>query len=112
MGPRDSTRSEIAREVYVGTLRLVSNLYGADSPQADAIKDSNAPIATYNWSQELRDSATVLEIRGVLRTLREEIDNGLVQSIRTRVKGENFADFVLLAQQALAESKDVAAVLA
>jgi hypothetical protein len=79
LGPREST-SDIAREVYVGTLGLVSNLYGLDGPQVGAVKDSNARIAKYSWSQELRDSATVHEMRGVLRTVRAEIESGLIQS--------------------------------
>ena len=111
-GDRDSTRSDLAREVYVGTLGIASSLYGAKSPQVEAIKDSNDRISKHNWSQGLRDTATILEMRGVLRTIRAEIDNGLLDSIRTTVKGEILSDFLLLAQQSLGDSKDVAAVLA
>lgn len=111
-GDRDSTPSDLAREVYVGTLGLASSLYGANSPQVEAIKDSNDRISKHNWSQGLRDTATIHEMRGVLRTIRAEIENGLLDSIRTTVKGEILSDFLLLAQQSLRDSKDVAAVLA
>lgn len=111
-GERDSTPSDVAREVYVGTLGLASSLYGEHSPQVEAIKDSNERIAKYEWSQGLRDTATIWEMRGILRTIRAEVETGLLDSIRNSVKGEILSDFLLLAQQSLSHSKDVAAVLA
>jgi hypothetical protein len=113
IGFREGTRSDIAREVYVGTLTLVSSLYGPESRQVHAVQDSNARIAKYNWGQELRDSATVEEMRGTLRAVRNDVERGLLRSLRSEARGEVLGDFMLLAKEALdASFKDVAAVLA
>lgn len=112
-GERDGVASDIAREVYLGTLSLVANVYGPNSRHVHAVQDSNARIAQYNWSQPLRDNAMVKEMRGILKAVRGDITAGLVTSIRSQAKGEVLADFVLLARRALDDgSKDVAAVLA
>lgn len=113
IGQGQGVSSTIAREVYLGTLSLVANLYGPHSRHVHAVQDSNARIATYKWTQPLCDNAMVSEMRGILRAVRGDIEAGLVSSVRGQAKGEVLADFVLLARQALdAGSKDVAAVLA
>ncbi|HID30655.1 MAG TPA: hypothetical protein EYP19_11705 [Desulfobacterales bacterium] len=33
--------SDAARQVYVGTLSIISNLYGPNSPQAEAVREMN-----------------------------------------------------------------------
>ena len=105
--------SEAAREIYVGTLSLVSALYGPDSRQVHAIQDSNARIAKRPLIQGVMNSEIVQEMRGTLRAVRSEVELGLLRSMRAEARGEVLGDFVVLAKQALdGGEKDVAAVLA
>ena len=52
-------------------------------------------------------------LQGVFRSAKEDFEGGYVFNVDLRISGEVFGDFVVLAQQSLAEGyKDVAAVLA
>jgi hypothetical protein len=109
---RKGTSSELAREVYLGTLSIISNLYGPKSPQLEAVLESNSRIMKYKWSETLKNSALILELRGVLSTTKAEIEAGLLKSIRGQARGEILADFIILAKDAIDNGvKDVAAVL-
>lgn len=103
---------ELAREVYAGSLGLISKLYGTDSPQAETVRESNSRVMGYNWAPTLKNNALVLELRGILANLKAEIKNGLLISIQEIAKGEILADFIILAKDAIDNGiKDVAAVL-
>ena len=106
------TSSDLARQVYVGTLSIVSGLYGPTSPHAEAVREVNSRVMNYNWAEGLKNSALILELRGTLETVEAEIKAGLLKSIRDEARGEILADFIVLAKEAIDNDvKDVAAVL-
>lgn len=110
---RNRVSNEISGRVYMGALGIAASVYGAGSPQAAAVKDALARIQKYNWAEELKNAALVLEMRGMLTSIAEEIRAGLLGSIRDEARGEILADFVVLAKETLDQgAKDVAAVLA
>ena len=93
----------IQAEVVSGTIQLIETLYGANSQK----------YASYN--NELSDNKDPRErVRitlGVLKSIKTEIEAGLVGSLELEVQGAIFGDFITLAKESLDESKDVAAVL-
>jgi len=108
--------AELAAELYQGTLTMLQLTHGKNSPQITAFKDliashqksKDAPIRIWRG---VADSA-----RGVLTSLRREVDEGLVGGLRRQITGEVLGDLLQLANEALAQntedSKNVAAVLA
>jgi len=118
-GPMDINRdggvsvsSEVAREVYAGTLSIISKIYGSESPQAIAANESNSRIMPQSWAPQYKNGMFVLELRGILANIKAEIQSGLLSSIRQQAKGEILADFIFLAKDAIDNgAKDVAAVL-
>ncbi len=105
--------NEIAGRAYMGTLGIASSVYGPSSPQVVAVKDASARIQRYSWGEQLKNAALVLEMRGMLSTIADEIRGGLLRSIRDEARGEILADFIVLAKETLDQGgKDVAAVLA
>jgi hypothetical protein len=100
--------------IHMGTLSLCSSLYGPDSPQTQAVKA--VPPEGSDGISRLGSAINrnrLQQLQGILRSIRGEVEAGLVQAIRTEARGEILADFVALAKEAMAEqSKDVAAVLA
>ena len=108
--------AELAAELYQGTLTMLQLTHGKNSPQITAFEDliashqksKDAPIRIWRG---VADSA-----RGVLTSLRREVDEGLVGGLRRQITGEVLGDLLQLANEALAQntedSKNVAAVLA
>ncbi|MGH7843662.1 MAG: hypothetical protein ACREQW_00615 [Candidatus Binatia bacterium] len=110
---RSSVSNEVAGRVYMGTLGIAVSVYGPDSAQAVAVKDASIRVSNYNWLEHMKNGALVLEMRGMLNTIADEIRGGLLKSIRDEARGEILADFVVLAKETLDQgAKDVAAVLA
>ncbi len=104
--------SVLARQVYIGTLSIVSGLYGSNSPQIEAVCEANSRIMKYNWRESLKNVTLVAELKGILDNVKVEIEGGLLKSIREEARGEILADFVVLAKDAIdKDMKDVAAVL-
>lgn len=93
----------IQAEAVSGTIQLLESLYGANSQK----------YSSYN--KELSDQQSPGEklaiTLGVLKSIKAEIEAGLVASLELEVQGGVFGDFVTLARESLDESKDVAAVL-
>ena len=112
IGRARGTSSDIGRHVYVGTVGIISSLYGPDSLQARAVSEVNSRIMNYKWSEQLKNGGLVLEMRGTLTTVKAEIEAGLIKSIRDEARGEILADFIVLAKDAIDKGvNDVAAVL-
>jgi hypothetical protein len=110
---RQSVSNEVTGRIYMGTINIAASIYGPNSPQVQAVKDASARVQKYNWSEQLKNAALVLELRGILTTIADEIHNGLLRSIRDEARGEILADFIVLAKETLDRgAKDVAAVLA
>lgn len=110
---RTMISNEVAGRVYMGMLGITISVYGPDSAQTLAVKDASIRVSKYSWLEERKNAALVLEMRGMLNTIADEIRGGLLKSIRDEARGEILADFVVLAKETLDQgSKDVAAVLA
>lgn len=96
---------KIASEMESGTISLLENLYGANSKKCSSFLES------------LRVDPNKYNIVGLclgnLKSIKSEIEAGLIGNIKSEFQGEVFGDFILLARKTLEEgNKDVAAVLA
>lgn len=77
----DGTSADIGREVYTGALGVVCDLFGTQSPLADTVRESNDRVMSSSQPFETRKYATlVTELLGVLRSLRADVEAGLVAS--------------------------------
>jgi hypothetical protein len=86
-------------------MQLVSAVFGDDSPH---YKNLSFAYAAYRgWEAEF------LAMKGIFLAAKSDYDGGYLFKVEAAISGEIFADFVLLAKNALAnDQKDVAAVLA
>ena len=93
-----------AAEISLVATDIVTMIYGTGSSQANMVKEA----------QEGEDTVAIAQyMHGYLRELREAITDGLMVNIQSELRGEILGDFLVLANEALAEEqKDVAAVLA
>ncbi len=110
------TEADLAGELYQGTLTMLQLTHGENSPQMSAFKDliashQKSKQAPYRIWAEIAMSA-----QGVLRSLAQEVDKGLVGNLRREITGEVLGDLLQLAKATLDQgtesSKNVAAVLA
>jgi hypothetical protein len=51
--------SDVSREVYTGTLSIVSKIYGPDSLQAIAVNESNSRIMALSWAQQFKTASSL-----------------------------------------------------
>jgi hypothetical protein len=103
--------------IYIGIINLAATLYGKDSPVLLAIRTiwDQMMARPMRNEYEHRDIYKLLleHFRGILHTMKNDVESGLIGSLEARLQGEIFADFVTSAKAALDEGqKDVAAVLA
>jgi hypothetical protein len=100
-GTESNLEDEVVAEIETTMAGLLETLYGARRKRwEDYIK--GRPILC---EQRLRF------YRGILKTIRADIEIGLVGDLRREIEGEVFADFITLAKRSLEENKDVSAVL-
>ena len=93
----------IASEIASGTVAILEGLYGGNSEKCKLY---------IHGRKQLLDSWEIAQFSsGVLKSIRSEIETGMVGNLRREVEGEVFGDFIGLAKQTLDEKKDVAAVL-
>jgi hypothetical protein len=111
------SEAEVAGKLYQGAITMLQLTHGENSPQIKAFTDLIAShqkktkqLAYQTW-KDIANSA-----RGVLKSLAQEVDNGLVRSLRREVTGEVLGDLLQLAKATLDQGtdncKNVAAVLA
>ena len=104
---------DVAGEVYLSTISIASQLYGANSPQVTVIKQIKADVQSSNWSERSKITMLAEHCKGSLKAMASDINGGRLGSLRLEYQGQIFADFINVAKEALDEdSKDVAAVLA
>jgi hypothetical protein len=100
-------------QLIQGTITVLQSAYGPDSPQEADLKRLVDLIYTDRRPDWQRLGST---LRGVLTNLKEELELGLVGTIRAQATGEVISDLLLLARQTLEEPgagpKNVASVLA
>ena len=98
-------------EVVSGTITILENLYGTNSHKAKAfLEQHDECYKDKNSTRPFVGLASSAE--GILRSIKSEVEAGLVGSIQLQAQGGVFGDFLSLAKNTLDENKDVAAVLA
>jgi hypothetical protein len=101
--------------VLQGTSGIIALLYGPDSVQLAAFRESIA-MDKRNLASGFTRHAIAQITRGVLANILAELDAGLIGSIKRQAEAEVLADFVALSRAALEaggdQEKNVAAVLA
>jgi len=101
-------------EMYQGTLQLARIVYGTGSAQERSMLAAYESLK-YKHSGDLRGQVEPI-VLGALRSMKAEIELGLLVSQASLGMGEALADFAALAREALAagapQSTNVAAVLA
>jgi hypothetical protein len=101
-----------AGEVTSGTISLLDKLYGHNS---EKLKAYNQLYQDYVKNKYKDSTGAINSIcsntLGVLKSIKSEVEAGLVGNLEIQAQGGIFGDFINLAKESLDESKDVAAVL-
>lgn len=99
-------------EVTSGTISILEMLYGSYS---EKLKAYNQLYQDYAKNRDKYHTAVIHNIcsntLGVLKSIKSEVEAGLVGNLELQAQGDVFGDFIKLAKESLDESKDVAAVL-
>ncbi len=104
--------SALGRQIYAGTLGIVSGLYGSNSPQLEVVNETNSRTMNTVGRESSKNHTLIKELKGILDNVKVEIESDLLKSIREETRGEILTDFVVLAKDAIDNgAKDVAAVL-
>ena len=103
---------QLADETTFGSIAIISLIYNDDHEFVRQIKSARDTFLRGNrgtfYCQSLK-----LTLKGILQTVKYEIDNDIISSIENQARGEVFGDFIHLSKDLLAEGyKDAAAVLA
>lgn len=113
----DSEPFALQSALLHGTIGVIQALYGVNSAQEKAL--SGHVDAIFKRGHPANDDdcrLAVKSIKGVLTSLKGELEAGFVGSLRVSLTGEILADLIKLSRVALDEpgddSKNVAAVLA
>jgi hypothetical protein len=104
-------------ELVQGTTSLLALVYGQGSPQLVSYKGQlDYVYGKTNIMGTLHTNETGAASQGALRSLKSEVERGLVGDIRKQVSGEVLTDLIQLSRTALNQqddnAKNVAAVLA
>jgi len=99
---------------YLGTLSMVIALYGQNSAQHEFLLESrktNQLVGSHGYEVHL--SRLKEALIGCLQNTKQELEQGLIERLVSKVESEVIGDFVVLAKEQIdAGFKDVAAVLA
>jgi hypothetical protein len=99
--------------VFTGALNVVSALYGSGAPQIKALMEMHKLSNTRGYGSGWLIRSFAESLSGVLLSIREEIQQGLISSVASEAAGEVIGDLLALAKSHLKDGyKDVAAVLA
>jgi len=99
---RTTVNSELFREFRTSSLSFILNLYGEKHPY---FNDFNQIVLTSSPSDTERG-------RGILKSIKSEIDGGWIFTFKGLVSAEIFSDFLEMAEHLLREGyKDAAAVM-
>lgn len=106
----------LANEMVQDTITIITHLYGSDSPQMNSFRATvdarqKGAHGISHLMMELLES-----VKGVLRSIKSQIEGGLIGSLRKQITADVLSDFIKLSREALDKntegSKNVAAVLA
>jgi hypothetical protein len=99
-------------EAYGSTLNILSNLFGAKSPQVKSLIDQRKQIVSKKYSTEYELRETCHLVYGILASVKNDINAGLITNIVIQASGAIIGDFLAIAKNELKNgNKDVAAVL-
>ena len=111
---RKSASTIDSAEVVSGTINILELLYGKDSHKTKAFLEQYAACCKQKDRNDMRHALDgfAYSSKGVLPSIKSELESGLIGSIQLQAQGGVFGDFLSLAKNSLDENKDVAAVLA
>jgi hypothetical protein len=95
-------------EAISGTVNILEVLYGANS---EKLKAYNVLFRNYAQKSNSRGESIRKSTFGILKSIKSEVEAGLVNNLELKAQGGIFRDFITLARESLDENKDVAAVL-
>jgi hypothetical protein len=105
----------IATELYTGAVTMLGLTHGEKSSQMNAFRDAIAAHQSSKQSPYVTIAAVATSSLGCLKSLKREVEEGLVGSLQREVTGEVLGDLLQLGKATLDEgtddSKNVAAVL-
>src|SRR2546430_1726303 len=92
---------DVVGEVYSATLSIAAQLYGAGSPQVEAVKHLRQDMQASKWAEFAKAQFLVKQCHGILASFASDIDSGRLRSLRLEYQGQVFADLVNLAKSAI-----------
>lgn len=105
----------IGHEIFQGTIDLMVHIYGPNSTHVDNLQKQATAINAKARSAYAAEQMMQVAV-GALRSLKREIQAGLIGSLQRQMSGEVLTDFLQLSKLALDETgddaKNVSAVLA
>ena len=99
-------------EIVSGTINILELLYGKDSHKTKAFLEQYAAMFKQKESTRFVLMCLADSAKGVLQSIKSEVETGLVGNIQLQAQGGVFGDFLSLAKNSLDDNKNVAAVLA
>jgi hypothetical protein len=107
----------LVSEVFSGTVNLVEIVWGHNSAQMNNLIEKRKRIEHRDSSiPSYGDCMLCQEAVGVLKNLKNDLNSGLLGSLKNQYSGEILSDFVVLAREAASGKEDgaknVSAVLA
>lgn len=99
-------------QVVSGTINILELVYGKDSHKTKAFLEQHATGFKQKESTRLVLMGLADTAKGVLQSIKSEVESDLVGSIQLQAQGGIFGDFLSLSKNSLDENKNVAAVLA
>ena len=115
-GDTDENQAATVTEVHQATLALVTAVHGSDAPQLATLRD--ALVNTKRWGGDVASGLRLglwPIVVGTLRSLKGDIEGGVVGDLERHIAGELLADMLGIAREALRENtdgaKNVASVL-
>jgi hypothetical protein len=100
--------ADMIEQIQSGTTTIVLHCYGRDHLLTEDFLTKLRKARQSGWEYEQISSLCYSK----LVSIENDIKHGMLGDLESRVAGEIFADFLVLARTSLEESKDVAAVLA
>ena len=99
-------------EITSGTISILEKLYGSNSEKMKAYNQHHQDYAQHKYKTYpyVLDDMRCTTL-GVLKSIKSEVEAGLVGNLELQAQGGIFGDFITLARGSLDENKNVAAVL-
>ena len=95
-------------EAISSTINILEKLYGTNS---EKLKAYTLLFRDYAQNLNLKKEKIRTATFGVLKSIKSEVEAGLLGNLKLQAQSGIFGDFINLAKESLDESKDVAAVL-